>query len=66
MVKQVREAMHRLGTRADAMGTCPICGGPVNSRQDRVRIWHRTYAHGSCASYRRRNSHRFHDPFTAA
>jgi hypothetical protein len=68
MVEHVRDAIQKLGTRAEAMGTCPICGGHVDSRQDRVRIWHRTYAHSSCASYhrRRRHSQPVHDSFTAA
>ena len=43
-----------------------LCGAPIQSRQDRVRARHGTYhAHNSCA-YRRRDSQRVHDSFTAA
>ena len=54
--------------RPALQGTCPVCGGSLKSRQDRVRAWHGTYAHSSCASYRRRgrDSQRVHDSFTAA
>jgi hypothetical protein len=64
----IRKAIRRLGTRADALGTCPVCGGSLKSRQDRVRAWHGKYAHSSCASYqrRRRDSQRVHDSFTEA
>jgi hypothetical protein len=66
--RAIRQAIRRLGRRADALGTCPVCGGSIESRQDRVRAWHGTYAHSSCASYRRRSrdSQRVHDSFTAA
>jgi hypothetical protein len=69
MVEQaIRQAIRRLGTRADALGTCPVCGGSLKSRQDRMRAWHGKYAHSSCASYqrRRKDSQRVHDSFTAA
>jgi hypothetical protein len=61
----IREALRKIGTRTEALGSCPICGGPIRSRQDRVRAWPGTDAHSSCASYRRRNSQRVHESFTA-
>jgi uncharacterized protein YbjQ (UPF0145 family) len=64
--RAIRQAMRRLGGRADAMGSCAVCGGAINSRQDRVRAWQGKYAHSTCASYQRRNSQRVHDSFTAA
>ena len=63
---EIREALRRVGTRTEAIDRCPVCGGPIRSRQERVRAWHGTYAHSSCASYRRRDSQRVHDSFTAA
>ena len=64
----IRQALRKVGTRADALGTCPVCGGSIKSHQERVRVWQGTYAHSSCASYRRRrsDSQRVHDSFTAA
>jgi hypothetical protein len=51
--RAIRQAMHRVGTRADALGTCPICGRHVRSDDERVRAWQGKYAHSRCAAYRR-------------
>ncbi|MEK6252449.1 MAG: hypothetical protein AABM43_10990 [Actinomycetota bacterium] len=64
--RAIRQAIRRLGTRADALGTCPVCGRNVKAGESRVRAWQGKYAHSGCASYRRRHSQRVHDSFTAA
>jgi hypothetical protein len=63
----IRQAMRRVGTRADALGTCPICGKHVRSDDERVRAWPGKFAHNRCASYQRGRAHsqRVHDSFTA-
>jgi hypothetical protein len=68
MIEKVRQAMRRVGTRREALGSCPVCGDTVKPHQETVRAWNGTYAHQGCASYhrRRRNSQRVHDSFTAA
>lgn len=67
MIERVRQAIRRVGTRADALGTCPVCGGHVKAGDERVRAWQGKYAHSHCASYQRgrRHSQRVHDSFTA-
>jgi hypothetical protein len=71
--RAIREAMDRVGTRAEALGTCPVCGRQVKPDDRRVRAWSGKYAHSSCASYGRRSrrrlsrfSHRVHRKFTPA
>ncbi len=62
----IRQALRRMGTRADALGTCPACGQTIKPGEAKVRAWHGTYAHRRCASYRRRgHSQPVHDSFTA-
>jgi ribosomal protein L37AE/L43A len=65
--RAIRQAMRKIGTRADALGTCPVCGHSIGSEQAKVRVWQGRYAHESCAAYHRRGPHsqRVHDSFTA-
>jgi hypothetical protein len=64
--RAIRQAIQRVGTRTDALGTCPVCGRHVKSGDERVRAWQGKYAHRRCASYKRGggNSQRVHDSFT--
>jgi hypothetical protein len=50
----IRTAMRRVGSRAEVLGACPVCGGAVTPAHERVRAWRGTYAHRGCAQYRRR------------
>jgi hypothetical protein len=75
--RAIREAMDKLGGRAEALGRCPVCGRKVRRGQGHVRAWSGKYAHSRCASYERRSprrgsqrgsrdSHRVHRKFTPA
>ena len=67
MIESVRMALRKMGSRADGLGACPVCGRQVGSDDERVRAWHGKYAHRSCATYRRdqAHSHRLHRTFTS-
>jgi hypothetical protein len=74
MIERARDQIRRLGTRADALGDCPVCGKRVKVRQDPIKAWAGKYAHGDCASYVRRSergrpgvfSQRVYERFTKA
>jgi hypothetical protein len=70
--RRVRQALRKLGTRAEALGTCPVCGQPVSPGAGAVRAWSGKWAHRDCASYRPRSprkrglSQRVYSRFTPA
>jgi hypothetical protein len=67
MIDAVRGALQRMGSRAEAVDTCPVCGRPVVPGDDRVRAWRGKQAHRNCAHYSgrsRRRSQRVHNRFT--
>lgn len=70
MKERARQSIRKLGTRAEALGNCQVCGEQVKPRHDPVKAWADKYAHGKCAGYvrrrGRRNSQRVYRRFTAA
>jgi hypothetical protein len=66
--RAIRQAMDKLGTRAEAAeaaGTCPVCGRPIKSGERSVRVWSSKHAHRRCASYDRRSRRRSPAIFTS-
>ncbi len=72
MVEKAIQQLRRLGSRAEAMGRCPVCGETVKAGQDPIRAWAGKYAHRGCGTYVKRadrarggaHSHRVHTRFT--
>jgi hypothetical protein len=58
------------GARPTVLNSCPICGRPVTSGDDRWRLRGATYGHRDCCTYRvreaaRRGAYRARRPDTA-
>jgi hypothetical protein len=74
MIERAKRQIPRLGTRADSLGNCPVCGKRVKPRQDPIKAWAGKYAHRDCASYVRHSergrlgvfSQRVYERFTKA
>jgi hypothetical protein len=67
MIERAVDQIRRLGSRADALGACPVCGKQVKPGQRPIKVWAGKYAHSGCAAFRRgRASQRVHNRFTAA